>query len=61
MQPYPQVLGNVGPGKLPGAGCLSARAMDTQFPTVVWRVRLGLPFSSTLLFWAGDGGVRALV
>ena len=38
MQPYPQALDLVWPGHLHGTGCLSARAMDTGFPTVVWRL-----------------------
>ena len=32
---------------LHGAGCLSARAMDTGFPTVVWSLGLGLNFTTT--------------
>ena len=38
MQPYPRAPDLVWPGHLHGNGCLSARAMDTGFPTVVWRV-----------------------
>ena len=30
------------PGHLHGTGCLSARAMDTGFPTVVWCLYLSL-------------------
>ena len=41
MQPYPRALDLVWPGHLHGTGCLSARAMDTGFPTVVWRLCLG--------------------
>ena len=41
MQPYPRALDLVWPGHLHGTGCLSARAMDTAFPTVVWRLCLG--------------------
>ena len=33
MQPYPRAPGHVWPGHLHGAGCLSARAMGTRFPT----------------------------
>ena len=42
MQPYPRAPDLVWPGYLHGTGCLSARAMDTGFPTVVWRLCLGL-------------------
>ena len=35
MQPYPRSL------DLNGTGCLSARAVGTGFPTVVWRLCLG--------------------
>ena len=42
MQPYPRSPDLVWPGHLHGTGCLSARAMDTGFPTVVWRLCLGL-------------------
>ena len=41
MQPYPRSLDLVWPGHLHGTVCLSARANDTGFPTVVWRVSLG--------------------
>ena len=41
MQPYPWAPDLVWPGHLHGTGCLSARAMDTGFPTVVWRLCLG--------------------
>ena len=41
MQTYPRSLDLVWPGHLHGTGCLSARAMDTGFPTVVWRLCLG--------------------
>ena len=41
MQPYPWALALVWPGHLHGTGCLNARAMDTGFPTVVWRLCLG--------------------
>ena len=41
MQPYPQALDLVWPGHLHGTGCLSAQAMDTGFPTAVWRLCLG--------------------
>ena len=50
MQPYPRSLDLVWPGHLHGTGCLSARAMDTGFPTVAWRLCLGL----------GCGWVRVL-
>ena len=42
MQPYPRAPDLVWPGHLHGTGCLSARAMDTGFPTVAWLLRLGL-------------------
>ena len=67
MQPYPRSPDLVWPGHLHGTGCLSARAMDTGFPTVVRRLCLGLgcgwvrvsaaPRHSCLGCW----GVRALV
>ena len=41
MQPYPRALDLVWPGQLHGTGCLTARAVDTGFPTVVWRLCLG--------------------
>ena len=41
MQPYPRAPDLVWPGHLHGMGYLSARAMDTGFPTVVWRLCLG--------------------
>ena len=41
MQPYPLAPDLVWPGHLHGTGCLSARAMDTGFPTVLWRLCLG--------------------
>ena len=41
MQPYPRAPDLVWPGHLHGKGCLSARAVGTGFPTVVWRLRLG--------------------
>ena len=41
MQPYPRSPDLVWPGQLHGTGCLTARAVDTGFPTVVWRVCLG--------------------
>ena len=41
MQPYPRSPDLVWPGHLHGTGCLSARALDTGFPTVVWCLCLG--------------------
>ena len=38
----PRALDLAWPGDLHGTGCPSARAMDTGFPTVAWRLRLGL-------------------
>ena len=52
-QPYPWSPDLVWPGHLHGTGCLSARAMDTGFPTVVWRLCLGLGCG-----WAPGWGVR---
>ena len=42
MQPYPRSPHLVWPGQLHGTGCLSVRALDTGFPTVVWCLCLGL-------------------
>ena len=42
MQPYPRSPDLVWRGQLIGTGCLSTRAMDTGFPTIVWRLCLGL-------------------
>ena len=53
IQPYPRARDLVGPGYLHGTGCLSARAMDTGFPTVVWCLCLGLGFSVTPPLLAG--------
>ena len=41
MQPYPRAPELFWPGHLHGTGCLSARAMETWFPTVVWPFCLG--------------------
>ena len=41
MQPYPRSPDLLRPGHLHGTGCLSARAMDTGFPTIVWCLCLG--------------------
>ena len=62
MQPYPQAQGLVLPGHPHGTGCLSARAMDTGFPTVVWCARLVLGFTLPwlLLIWV-SGLVRVPV
>ena len=53
---------HVWPGHLHGAGRLNARAMDTGFPTVVWRARLVLGFALPwlLLIWV-SGLVRVRV
>ena len=61
MQPYPRAPDLVWPGHLHGTGCLSARAMDTGFPTVVWCLRLGLGFAVTLPILAGVLGWCARV
>ena len=42
MQPYPRAPDLVWPGHLHGTGCLSAPAMDTGLPSVVWLLCLGL-------------------
>ena len=47
MQPYPRSLDLICPGHLHGTGCLSALVLDTGFPTVVWRLCLGLGFAVT--------------
>ena len=41
MQPNPRSPDLVWPGQLHGMGCLSAQALDTGFPTVVWCLCLG--------------------
>ena len=41
MQPYPRSPDLVWPGHLHGTGCLSVRAVGTEFPTVVRRLCLG--------------------
>ena len=56
MQPYPRAPDLVSPGHLHGTGCLSAGAMDTGFPTVVWCLCLGLGFSVTPPLLAGVFG-----
>ena len=67
MQPYPRSPDLVWPGHLHGTGCLSARSMDTGFPTVAWRLCLGLRCGSVRLSaapphsWRGGWGVCALV
>ena len=53
MQPYPRAPDLVWPGHLHVMGSLIARAMDTGFPTVVWRLCLGLAFAVTPLSLAG--------
>ena len=59
MQPYLRAPGHVWPGHMYGTGCLSARAMDTGFPTVELRVRSGSGFAATPRSPARDGEVRA--
>ena len=41
MQLYPRAMDLFWPGHVHGTGCLSARAMDTGFRTVVWHLCLG--------------------
>ena len=59
MQPYPQSLDLFWASHLHGTGCLSARAMDTGFPIVVWCLCLGLGSAVTPPFLAGVQGVCA--
>ena len=47
MQPYIWAPDLVWPRHLHCTGCLSARAMDTGIPSVVWRLCLGLGFAVT--------------
>ena len=47
MQLYPRASDLFWPGHLHGTGCLSARAMDIEFPTVVWRFCLGVRLAVT--------------
>ena len=62
MKPYPRAPGHVLPGHLHGTGCLSGRAMDTGFPTAVWRAHLvsGFPLPWLLWVWV-SGSVRVQV
>ena len=53
MQPYPWSPDLVWAGHLHGTGCLSARAIDTGFPIVVWGLCLGLRFVVTPPILAG--------
>ena len=53
MQPYPRSLDLVWPGFLHGMSCLSARAMNTGFPTVVWRLCLVLDLALAACWGAG--------
>ena len=53
MQPYPGALDLVWPGHLHGTGYLSARAMDTGFPIVVWCLCMDLGTVVTPPFLAG--------
>ena len=59
MQLYPRSLDLAWPGHLLGTGCLSARAMDSGFPTGVWCLCLGLGCTETPPFLAGVQGVCA--
>ena len=67
MQLYPRSADLVWPGHLHGTGCLSARAMDTGFPTVAWLLCFGLGSARARVSasprhsWLGCWGVCALV
>ena len=61
MQPYPRALDLVWPRHVHGTGCLSVRAMDTGFPTVVRCLCLGSGFAVTPPLLAGVLGVFARV
>ena len=61
MQPYRRTPDLVWPGHLHGTGCFSARAMATGFPSVVWRLCLGLGFALTPPLLAGVLGACACV
>ena len=61
MQPYPRSPDPFWPGHLHATCCLTARALDTWFPTVVWRLGSGLGFAVTLQLLAGVLGGCALV
>ena len=56
INPYHPSPDLVWPGHLHGTGCLSARAMDTGFPIVVWCLCLGLGSAVTPPFLAGVYG-----
>ena len=49
MHPYPRAPDLVWPGHLHGTGCLSARAMDTWFPTVLLCLGSGFGCAPPLL------------
>ena len=53
MQPYPRSPDLVLLGHLHGTGCLSAPALDTGFPIVVWCLCSGLGSAVTPPFLAG--------
>ena len=67
MQPYPRSPDLVWPGHLHGKGCLSARAMDTASPTVVWCLCWGLGYvwarvaAAPRHSWLGCWGVCVFV
>ena len=54
LQLYPRSPDLVWLVLLHGSGCLSARAIDTGFPTVVRRLCLGLGFAVTPPTWPGS-------
>ena len=53
MEPYKRAQDVEWRGHLHGSGCLSARAMDTGFPTVVWHLCSRLGVAVTLPVLAG--------
>ena len=61
MQPYPPAPDLFWPGHLHGTGCLSVRAMDTWFATVVRRAYLGWGLAVFWPFLVEVGVVRARI
>ena len=61
MQCYPRAPDQFWPGHLHGTGCLTVRATDTGFSTIVWRLCLGPGLAVTPPILAGVLGVRVWV